>query len=144
MHFSFIKKQESGRGMVEMLGVLAVVGVLTIGGINGFRYARDTIHANTIISEVRIRLMALSRHGASKDRAASLQTLKGFRKKSSEDKILNKYEIDLDQPNNEGPTLIINNLSSGICTQLKAKAGIDCDPQNRAHFDLSFLTSASG
>ena len=30
---------ESGRSMVEMLGVLAIMGVLAIGGIAGYRYA---------------------------------------------------------------------------------------------------------
>ena len=30
-----MKKLESGRSMVEMLGVLAIIGVLSIGGIAG-------------------------------------------------------------------------------------------------------------
>ncbi len=32
-------KSEQGRSMVEILGVLAVIGVLSIGGIQGYRYA---------------------------------------------------------------------------------------------------------
>jgi len=34
-----INKNESGRSMVEMLGVLAIIGVLSVGGIYGYRYA---------------------------------------------------------------------------------------------------------
>jgi type II secretory pathway pseudopilin PulG len=32
-------KGDSGRSMIEMLGVLAIVGILTVGGINGFHKA---------------------------------------------------------------------------------------------------------
>lgn len=37
---------ESGRSMVEMLGVLAIIGVLSIGGIAGYRYAMNKHKAN--------------------------------------------------------------------------------------------------
>ena len=30
-------KNESGRSMVEMLGVLAIIGVLSVGGISGYK-----------------------------------------------------------------------------------------------------------
>ncbi len=39
-------KNEHGRSMVEMLGVLAVVGVLSIGGVVGYRYAMERIIEN--------------------------------------------------------------------------------------------------
>ena len=42
------KKNESGRSMVEMLGVLAVVGVLSIGGIAGYKMAMEQIETNNI------------------------------------------------------------------------------------------------
>ena len=49
-----IKKRifESGRSMVEMLGTLAVVGVLSIGGIMGYNYAMNTQRANATIAEL--------------------------------------------------------------------------------------------
>ena len=46
---------ERGRSMVEMLGVLAVAGVLSIGGVAGYRYAIDKMNANDIINEVKKR-----------------------------------------------------------------------------------------
>ena len=43
------KTQESGRSMVEMLGVLAIIGVLSIGGIAGYTMAMNRYRANEII-----------------------------------------------------------------------------------------------
>ena len=43
---------QSGRSMVEMLGTLAIMGVLTIGGIAGYRYAINKSNANTILNAV--------------------------------------------------------------------------------------------
>ncbi len=46
---------ESGRSMVEMLGTLAIMGVLSIGGIMGYSYAVDKYHANQIMNDVNLR-----------------------------------------------------------------------------------------
>ena len=51
---------ERGRSMVEMLGVLAVMGVLSIGGVAGYRYAIDKMNANDIINEVKKRAVTAS------------------------------------------------------------------------------------
>ncbi len=51
---------ESGRSMVEMLGTLAIMGVLSIGGVVGYRYAMDKFNANTILSEISKRAMTAS------------------------------------------------------------------------------------
>ena len=40
---------ESGRSMVEMLGVLAIVGVLSVGGIAGYTRAMRSWRANEIL-----------------------------------------------------------------------------------------------
>ena len=40
------KTNESGRSMVEMLGVLAIIGVLSIGGIAGYSMAMNRYRAN--------------------------------------------------------------------------------------------------
>ena len=45
---------QSGRSMVEMLGVLAVIGVLSIGGIMGYSYGMDKIKANKIMQDVEL------------------------------------------------------------------------------------------
>ena len=43
-----------------MLGVLAVMGVLSIGGVAGYRYAMDKMNANDIINEVKKRAVTAS------------------------------------------------------------------------------------
>ena len=43
---------ETGRSMVEMLGVLAVIGVLSIGGIQGYTYAMNKYRANNVLNEI--------------------------------------------------------------------------------------------
>ena len=52
---------ESGRTLTEMLGVLAIMGVLTIGGIAGFNWAMDRWRANRIIDGVEERALVGSR-----------------------------------------------------------------------------------
>ena len=42
--------QESGRSMVEMLGVLAIIGVLSIGGIAGYTMAMNRYRANEVLN----------------------------------------------------------------------------------------------
>ena len=50
---------EAGRSMVEMLGTLAIIGVLSIGGIAGYSYGMDKYRANTIMNDVNLRAIDL-------------------------------------------------------------------------------------
>lgn len=45
-------KIESGRSMVEMLGVLAIIGVLSVGGIYGYKTAMEHIEYNNFMNDV--------------------------------------------------------------------------------------------
>ena len=44
-----MKKHESGRSMVEMLGVLAIIGVLSVGGIAGYSLSMRRHRANQVV-----------------------------------------------------------------------------------------------
>ena len=46
------KKLESGRSMVEMLGVLAIIGVLSVGGIAGYSLSMRRHRANQVVDYV--------------------------------------------------------------------------------------------
>ena len=46
------KTNETGRSMVEMLGVLAIIGVLSIGGIAGYTMAMNKYQANEIVNSI--------------------------------------------------------------------------------------------
>ena len=58
---------ESGRSMVEMLGVLAIIGVLSIGGIAGYTMAMNRYRANEGLAAanlLRIEAIAQDKAGA--------------------------------------------------------------------------------
>ena len=44
--------KESGRSMIEMLGVLAVIGVLSVGGIAGYSKAMERYRVNETINQI--------------------------------------------------------------------------------------------
>ena len=52
-HLSHVATNVSntGRSMMEMLGTLAVMGMLTIGAVSGIRYVMDKNTANAIMKE---------------------------------------------------------------------------------------------
>ena len=52
-----LSPSQSGRSMVEMIGVLAITGVLSIGGIMGYSYAMDKYRANKTINDLNIILI---------------------------------------------------------------------------------------
>jgi len=43
---------QSGRSMVEMLGVLAIVGILTVGGMSGYKTAMKRFRANNVLEVI--------------------------------------------------------------------------------------------
>ena len=56
-------KLESGRSMVEMLGVLAIIGVLSIGGIAGYTMAMNRYKANELLGAASmLNVVALSQN----------------------------------------------------------------------------------
>ena len=49
---NFYKKSQAGRSMVEMLGVLAIIGVLSVGGIAGYSKAMQKYKINKAIDQI--------------------------------------------------------------------------------------------
>ncbi|MBR5130594.1 MAG: hypothetical protein IKV03_05160 [Alphaproteobacteria bacterium] len=52
---SIYAQNEQGRSMVEIIGVLVVIGVLSVGAIAGYSYGMDKYRANEAINDVTIR-----------------------------------------------------------------------------------------
>ena len=46
------KESQSGRSMIEMLGVLAIIGVLSVGGIAGYSKAIMKYRINKTIEQI--------------------------------------------------------------------------------------------
>ena len=53
---------QSGRSMIEMLGVLAIIGVLSVGGIAGYSKAMEKFKINKIIEEYTYFITGLIEH----------------------------------------------------------------------------------
>ena len=47
-----IKKCQGGRSMIEMLGVLAIIGVLSVGGIARYSKAMERYRVNETINQI--------------------------------------------------------------------------------------------
>ena len=47
-----MKNNQTGRSMIEMLGVLAIIGVLSVGGIAGYSKAMAKFRANKTIDQI--------------------------------------------------------------------------------------------
>ncbi len=53
---------QSGRSMIEMLGVLAIIGVLSVGGIAGYSKAMEQFKINKIIQDYNMLIFGLMEH----------------------------------------------------------------------------------
>jgi len=51
---TYAKKNQNGRSMIEMLGVLAIVGVLSAGGIAGYSMAMQSYKTNQLIDKIQL------------------------------------------------------------------------------------------
>ncbi len=47
-----LRKNDSGRSIVEMLGVLAIMGVITVMGIQGYSQAIGKINRNNLVEDI--------------------------------------------------------------------------------------------
>ena len=54
-----MKSCQSGRSMIEMLGVLAIVGVLSVGGIAGYSKAMKKIRSEKVTSQLNEVIMTI-------------------------------------------------------------------------------------
>lgn len=53
------KNLENGRSMIEMLGVLAIIGVLSVGGIAGYGKAMEKFKVNKIVEDYNMLIRGL-------------------------------------------------------------------------------------
>lgn len=107
-----IKNIEMGRSMTEMLGTLAIIGVLSIGGVMGFNLAMSKYRANSILNDVSLRyVVAHTQYWDGKN-----INLSEFPKISS-----GGYPIsgDILDAGIDGFYIQVENVPAGACEQLK-------------------------
>ncbi|MBR4624370.1 MAG: type II secretion system protein [Alphaproteobacteria bacterium] len=120
-------RQESGRSMIEMVGVLAIMGMLTATafalislGINRQKQARVVDDVVTIVSGVRS-LLGDYDDFSNIDNA----TIFGAISVSNKNPYGGTYELAVDNSNTRQFIVKINGLSKSDCEALKTKAWAD-------------------
>ena len=64
---------ETGRSMIEMLGVLAIIGVLSIAAVVGYRFALLKFRANEVVNELNMRAVDISAQIAASGKTYALE-----------------------------------------------------------------------
>ncbi len=115
---------QDGRSMVEMLGVLAIIGVISIGGIAGYRMAMNRYQANQIANEIN-----LMRTDAKIKVARGVELLLGepYDGESGHLKFNESYGVKVDssviisdgeEGREEGYSFTLSNIPEGVCKPL--------------------------
>ena len=105
---NFMIKNQTGRSMLEMLGVLAIIGVLSVGSLGGYRYAINKYRANTILNDVNMRMVDIAHQ------VYLNQDEIGF----SEDWSLTGntgHVMDIFQNTDSEPSIMVEKVASDIC-----------------------------
>ena len=96
-------KTELGRSMVEMLGTLAIMGVLTIGGIAGYNYAITKHRANTLFTEAKMNAVQIAglalTHGLPEEFSLNTDT----------------YHLNYEKESDIGYVLYANDIATDVC-----------------------------
>jgi type II secretory pathway pseudopilin PulG len=108
--------------MVEMLGVLAIIGVLFVGGVYGYGVAMKKHKANELLHQASMLATTVSAQIMSGKDPTELDTFA--------DSNLGKFTLDYDSTKTTFD-LKISELDGSVCSQLK-KGGmvqnVDCNP----------------
>ena len=119
--------QESGRSMIEMLGVLAIMGVITVGAIGMISTAMRTQKLTAVNDEV-VQMVTRVRniHGEYDDFSTmNGTTLFGAIGMSNKNPYGGTYELSVDPSDPRQFIVTINGLGQSECESLVAKAWSD-------------------
>lgn len=120
-------KDESGRSMIEMLGVLAIMGVITAGAIGMTSIAMRTQKRSTVNDDV-IKMVAGVRQllGEYDDYShINNATIFGAIGMSNKNPYGGMYELNVDPANSRQFIVSITGLSEGDCKYFVTKAWSD-------------------
>ena len=103
-------KTENGRSMVEMLGVLAIIGVLSVGGITGYRYAMEKYKINNFVNQLSLLLIDLESQVKMGNEDLKLNSLVGM----GETKIYAKDTIAIGEVGLTGEVRSVNQMEKRL------------------------------
>lgn len=112
--------EQNGRSMIEMLGVLAIIGVLSIGGISGYSKAMAKYKINKTVDQVSMLITSVRTAFGNQNSYYGLTTAKA---------------IDYDLVGNDltlgSSTTLTNAYSGNVTVEAKGDKGVDtCNPTN--------------
>ena len=119
--------QESGRSMIEMLGVLAIMGVITVGAIGMISTAMRTQKLTTVNDQV-VQMVTMVRNlHAEYDDFSNMNgtTIFGAIAMSNQNPYGGNYELSVDPSNPRQFVVKIDGLGQSECEALISKAWSD-------------------
>ena len=145
------RTNESGRSMVEMLGVLAIIGVLSIGGIAGYSMAMNRYRANEALDmATKFAVILYSSYQTSQATGntswtAKNQTLEsaGLVATGQGSTTPGGAEITVKAVDNDKVTLTIDFKTDGVCKAGASILGVTgkCTGESSTSFDYEFKQS---
>ena len=116
-------KNESGRSMTEMLGVLAIVGLLSMGALAGYQYAMTQWRAREFLDEANRRAL----HVSDQITMQTPPTLDAFKNNNLNGGVFDTKVYGLDgttewTQGDQQFTLLISNVGGRVCDQMKDSA----------------------
>ena len=120
-------RQESGRSMIEMLGVLAIMGVITVGAISMISYAMRMQKQSTVNDEVYQIVLGVRQLLGEYDDFSRIDNSTIFTAlaMSNKNPYGGKYTVAMNPANRRQFVVTIDGLSSSECKALVPKAWTD-------------------
>lgn len=118
-------KFESGRSMTEILGVMVIVSVLSVGGITGYSYGMNKHKSNTLLQEANLRAMVVSKQIGFHHQSPSLDEFKerDFGYGIFDDKVYGENASSAWTTSDKKFSLKIQSVSQPVCQNLQNEAG---------------------
>ena len=111
-------KTQFGRSMIEMLGVLAIIGALSIGGLLGYRRAVNNHQANTILDDAnRLAFVILESNQAFEP----YSNITGVDSTQTSPYFMNAFT----EATSQQFAIMVTNVPKGVCEALLPKAAIE-------------------
>ena len=120
-------KNQNGRSMIEMLGVLAIIGVLSVGGIAGYSKAMMKYRINKTIEQITLIAGNVRTFFASQGNYAGLHS-----ENNDGRKIIQKAKLVPDEMWNEDKTALVNAFGDMFSVDATSKSTHD----NYGAFDI--------
>lgn len=120
-------RQESGRSMIEMIGVLAIMAIITAGAYALISMAMNTEKRNRVGDDVTAIVSGVKQLLGEYDDFSGINnsTIFGAISMSNKNPYGGNYELAVDTTNPRQFIVRINGLSKTVCEGLKTKAWID-------------------